>query len=342
MNRIATLSAAERQIIFTEAAERLQIQPVIVEKDFWVCWMLGFLFGRTDWSDALVFKGGTALSKVFGIIRRFSEDIDLSVSPAALGISEAGASAVGSRRKRDQWMAALEAACGRWVAEELQPELERIVSAVIGPGPSGQSWLEIETDAATQSPVLYFRYPTTVEAGASYIRRRVKLEFGSLTDQRPVGRHRVRPWAADILPSPLSEMGCNVVTLEAERAFWEKATILHAEYYRDPSTPMPGHYSRHYADTAAMASRQEVDQALADDALRERVVVWKSRFFARSWARYDLAVRGTFRLVPPTMRLAELERDYLEMRDMFLDEPAPFDAILETLRELEKRINRFP
>lgn len=342
MNRIVSILAAERRIVFEEAAERLQIQPVIVEKDFWVCWMLGFLFDRPEWADALVFKGGTALSKVFGIIRRFSEDIDLSVSPATLGISEADVNDAGSRRQRERWMEDLEAACSRWVAEKLQPELERSISAVIGARPSGQSWLEFETDAATHSPVLYFQYPGTLEAGAPYIRRRVKLEFGSLTDQRPAGDHWVRPWVADVFPAPLAEMGCKVVALEVERAFWEKATILHSEHHRDPATPMPGRYSRHYADVAAMAGREETERALANDALRERVVVWKSRFFARSWARYDLAVPGTFRLVPPAERLPELERDYQEMRDMFLDEPGTFDTILKTLHMLEDSINRRP
>ncbi|MEI6036141.1 MAG: nucleotidyl transferase AbiEii/AbiGii toxin family protein [Verrucomicrobiae bacterium] len=268
MNRIVSMAAADRGIVFTEAAERLQIQPAIVEKDFWVCWMLGILFGHTEWGNSLVFKGGTALSKVFGIIRRFSEDIDLSVSPATLGISENDLNGAGSRRQREQWMADLEARCGRWVAEHLQPELERSISTVIRAVSSGQNWLEFEMDAATHSPVLHFQYPTTMEAGATYIRRRVKLEFGSLTDQRPAGRHRVRPWVADILPAPLAEMGCDVVALEVERAFWEKATILHAEHHRDPSTPMPGRYSRHYADVAAMAARPEARRALADDALR--------------------------------------------------------------------------
>lgn len=340
MNRIASMPVAERRVVFAEAAERLQIQPVIVEKDFWVCWMLGLLFGRTAWSEALVFKGGTALSKVFGIIRRFSEDIDLSVSPVTLGISEAEVNEAGSRRQRDQWMENLEAGCGKWVTEQLQPDLEREISAVLGPRPGRQSWLEFETDAATHSPVLHFHYPTTLEAGASYIRRSVKLEFGSLTDQRPVGGHRVRPWLADILPAPLGEMGCDVVALEVERAFWEKATILHAEHHRDLATQMPGRYSRHYADVAAMADRPEAKRALADDVLRERVVDWKARFFARSWARYDLAKPGAFRLVPPAARVAELARDYQEMQDMFLDAPMAFDTILETLRRLEDRINQ--
>ena len=340
MNRIASIPVAERRVVFAEAAERLQIQPVIVEKDFWVCWMLGLLFGRAEWSEALVFKGGTALSKVFGIIRRFSEDIDLSVSPATLGISEAEVNEAGSRRQRDQWMENLEAACSKWVTERLQPDLEQSIRAVIGDRLGGQSWLEFETDAATHSPVLYFHYPTTLEAGASYIRRSVKLEFGSLTDQRPVGEHPVRPWLADILPAPLGEMGCDVVALEVERAFWEKATILHAEHHRDRATPMPGRYSRHYGDVAAMAKRPEAERALADEGLRERVVSWKAQFFARSWARYDLAKPGTFRLLPPTTRVAELARDYQEMRDMFLDAPMSFDLILETLRELEGQINQ--
>jgi hypothetical protein len=222
----------------------------------------------------------------------------------------------------------------------LQPELEKEIRAEIGQRAGKQNWLEYQLDAATHSPVLLFFYPSVLAAGASYIRRWVKLEFGSLTDQRPVGQHRVRPWLADILPAPLKEMGCDVVALGVERAFWEKATILHAEHHRDLVTAMPSHYSRHYADVAAMASRPETKRALADDALRERVVIWKSRFFARTWARYDLAQPGTFRLVPPSARLAELARDYQEMRDMFLDQPPQFNEVMETLKKLEVRINR--
>src|SRR5947209_14301933 len=156
MNRVASMPVAERRLVFAEAAERWQINPVIVEKDFWVCWMLGHLFGRAEWREALVFKGGTALSKVFGIIRRFSEDIDLSVSPATLGIAEAEVEQAGSRRLRDKWMENLETACGKWVEHQMQPELEQDIQAVLGQRPGGQGWLEFQTDAVTHSPVLLF------------------------------------------------------------------------------------------------------------------------------------------------------------------------------------------
>jgi hypothetical protein len=339
MNRFALMSVEDRLAVLAEAGERLQINPVVLEKDFWVCWMLGLLFGQAKRGEVLVFKGGTALSKAFGIIRRFSEDIDLSVSPATLGISELEGEQAKSRRQRDQWMGNLEAACSLWVRQQLQPELEHSIRAVLGARLRGQDWLDFETDASTHSPMLLFYYPSALAPGADYIRRWVKLEFGSLTDQCPTGTYRVQPWLANILPAPLAEMGCDVVALEPERTFWEKATILHAEYHRDPATPMPGRYSRHYADLAAMANRPEVEIALANYGLRERVVSWKSQFFARSWARYDLAKPGTFRLLPRDERAMELARDYQEMFDMFLDAPPSFKNILDTLRFLENRIN---
>jgi hypothetical protein len=69
-------------------------------------------------------------------------------------------------------------------------------------------------------------------------------------------------------------------------------------------------------------------------------VAWKGQFFGSSWASYDLAKPGTFRLVPPTARLAALRRDYQSMRDMYLSDPDPFDDILATLADLERRINQ--
>jgi hypothetical protein len=166
------------------------------------------------------------------------------------------------------------------------------------------------------------------------------MEFGSLTDQRPAGKHEIRPWVAKEFPELLTDFRCELVALEIERSFWEKATILHAEYHRDAAEPIRDRFSRHYADTAAMATRAELTSVLSNNELGQHVANWKSKFFAASWARYDLAKPGTFHLVPPESRKAELQKDYLAMRPMFLNEPPSFTSVLETLIHLESRINR--
>jgi hypothetical protein len=326
------LSPEERGLYIEQAALRRNVSPVVLEKDFWVCWLLGIVF-ESKFADSLVFKGGTSLSKVFGVIERFSEDIDLSLSPAFLRLPEAGT----SRNQANKWMTRAEAACGAAVQSQIGPAMESAVAAVLGR--SDQGWFEFLTDSNTNSPVLQFRYPSSQPAGFDYLKRSVKLEFGSLTDQQPVGRHPIRPWVAEVLPDAFPDWRCEVVALEVERSFWEKATILHTEYHRPAEKPTPDRFSRHYADTAALAKHPTASKAINQHDLRDWVVEWKSQFFGSSWANYGQAKPGTFRLVPPADRQAALRRDYQAMRDMYLTEPASFDDILATLADLEGRIN---
>ncbi len=327
------LPADERRLYIEQAAARRNVSPVILEKDFWVCWLLGILF-ESQFAGSMVFKGGTSLSKVFGVIDRFSEDIDLSLSPTFLQLPEAGT----SRNQANKWMTRAEAACEAAVQSQIGPEMEAAVAGVLGK--SERAWFEFLTDANTNSPVLLFHYPSSQPGGLDYLRRSVKLELGSLTDQQPVGRHPIRPWLADVLPESFPDWRCEVIALEVERSFWEKATILHTEYHRPAEKPTPDRFSRHYADTAAMAMHPTSSKAIDQHDLRDRVVDWKSQFFGSSWANYGQAKPGTFRLVPQPERQAALRRDYQAMRDMYLTEPTSFDDILVTLTEIEKRINR--
>ncbi len=326
------LPADERRLYIEQAAVRRNISPVVLEKDFWVCWLLGVLF-ESEFAGSLVFKGGTSLSKVFGVIERFSEDIDLSLSPTFLKLPEAGT----SRNQANKWMTKAEAACGISVRTQIQPVMEAAVEGLLGK--NEREWFEFLTEPNTNSPVLLFHYPTSQPAGFEYLRRSVKLEFGSLTDQQPTGRHPIRPWVAEVLPEAFPDWRCEVVALEVERSFWEKATILHTEYHRPTDKPTPDRFSRHYADTAALAKHPAAKIALDRHDIRNRVVEWKSQFFGSSWANYENAKPGTFRLIPPNERLPALRRDYQAMRDMYLSEPASFDDILSTLADLEARIN---
>lgn len=327
------LPGHERRLYFEQAAARRGLSAVVLEKDFWVCWLLDVLF-RSEFRDRLVFKGGTSLSKVFRVIERFSEDIDLSVSPSLLGLPEAGT----TRNQADKWMTLAESACTEAVREQFQPALEAEAKGVLGK-PERGAWFEFAADATSGSPNLLFHYPTDQPTGFDYLRRAVKLEFGSLTDQQPVGRHAITPWLVDALPDAIPDWQCDVVALGLDRTFWEKATILHAEHHRPAGKATPDRFSRHYADVAALARHPVTERAIADLDTCARVVGWKRLFFGSAWASYETARPGSFRQLPSDERLPALRRDFTAMRDMYLAEPPSFDAVLATLADLERRLN---
>lgn len=233
----------------------------------------------------------------------------------------------------------MQAQCGERTRSTVAPRLEAAITAQLGTRPEGGAWLGYEDDPVGRSPVLWFHYPSAQATGFAYLRRAVKLELGSLTDQQPTGQRPVRPWVADEFPAAFADWDCVLTALELPRSFWEKATILHAEHHRPAELPLPDRYARHYADTARLLQHPQADAMLADRALCARVVIWKSRVFARQWARYDLAQPGSFRLVPPPSRTTELARDYAEMRPMFLTEPPSFDTVLSQLAAAERRLN---
>jgi hypothetical protein len=337
--QFVALAPERRALAFAQTAARMAASSVMVEKDFWVCWLLGMLFADAELAPHLVFKGGTSLSKVYGVIDRFSEDIDLSMSPAFVGADEAAFEAMKSRTQRDAALSRMQAQCGERTRTLLMPRLEAAIVEHLGTRKGHAPWLRYEDDAAARSPVVHFEYPSTEGGGFDYLRREVKLELGSLTDQRPTEQHAVRAWVVDDFPAAFTDWHCQVTALELPRTFWEKATILHAEHHRPEDQATPDRYARHYSDMARLLGQESAGAMLADYATCARVVEWKTRVFARQWARYELAKPGTFRLLPPAPRLAALARDYAQMRAMFLAAPPEFDAVLGVLEAAERTLN---
>ena len=339
MSTFAKLATKERADFVREASARLDVLPMIVEKDFWVCWMLQQIFQSPTTSTHLVFKGGTSLSKVFGAIKRFSEDIDLSIAPELLGWKESELDEAPTPTQRRKRLEKLEAACIAKVQEHFQPELEKSVRAALGRKSDNGNWLSYELDATSKSPVLLFNYPSALPAVGGYIQPFVKVEFGSLTDQRPTGVHLVKPLLAEVIEAGFDDFQVKVVALEVERTFWEKATILHAEHYRPANQSIRERFARHYADVAALWEHPSRATALARLDLLARVVKHKSRFFASSWANYETAKPGSLKLVPPSHREADLAQDYDRMQTMFLAKPPSFSEVLRVLAEAEREIN---
>jgi len=337
LNGIARMSAAERAEVFAETAARKALPEAIIEKDFWVCWVLKQLFSIEALSGRLLFKGGTSLSKIFHAINRFSEDIDLAVDYAALGFTGARDPRKEgiSKNKRTAILAEMMAACEQYIGREFIDALKARCEEVLGPaGP----WA---LDVSEQDPnVVRFRYPTATTKSLTYVSPQVVLELGTHAEFVPRDRFTIRSFAAEEFPNLVADVDVDVVALLAKRTFWEKATILHAEYHRPQEKPLPDRYSRHYYDVAMLAQGTIRAQALADMPLLAQVVRHKETFYSSAWAQYARASPGSFRLLPADGRRAALERDYRSMGVMIFGEPPPFGTIMETLAALEQDNNR--
>ena len=121
------LPSDERCLYIEQAAIQRNISPVIMEKDFFVCWLLSILF-ESEFAESLVFKGGTSQSKIFCAINRFSEDIDLSLSPNFLGLPETAA----NRSQANKWRGKAEEACEHAVETQIMSMLEASALGVLG------------------------------------------------------------------------------------------------------------------------------------------------------------------------------------------------------------------
>ncbi len=342
MDDVARMNPGDRRDLFTEAAARQgNISAVVIEKDFWVCWTLKHIFAMGPAPAHLIFKGGTSLSKVYGVIERFSEDIDLSLSREDLGfVGEHDPYQAGSGKKKQALVDEIVSECRRAISTELLPRLQRRFESILGPDDASVSW-SLNPDASDPQTI-DFRYPPGIEARGEnpYVRKVVRLELGARSDHWPAHEGLVSSYAADVMPEQFKEPECRVRALVAERTFWEKATLLHAEAHKPLEKPLGSRISRHYYDVAKLYQSPFGPKALADRRLLEEVVVHKSLFFRSGWASYETAAPGTFRLIPPAERLASLNADYRTMQtNMIFGDSYEFEELMAILSELETTIN---
>ena len=324
MDRVARLQAAERSALFAETAARMKTTPAVAEKDFWVTWVLDRLFADPELARLLMFKGGTSLSKAYRLIERFSEDIDLILDWRALTGEDP--LAVRSKAKQERLNAAINDRAQAFIGDQL---LSRVAHAL---GELCQCAID-----ADDPHVINIRYPASFPD--RYLRPELRLEIGPLAAWLPHEDRLIVSYAAEQFPKVFERQECLVRVLKAERTFWEKSTILHQEAHRPAGNPQPPRYSRHYYDLARMASAPVKVEALRNLEMLADVVAFKQRFYPRGWARYDLAVAGSLRLVPDAAVLTAVAADYRAMTNMIFGTVPAFGEILETLRALEKEIS---
>jgi hypothetical protein len=298
--------------------------PAIAEKDFWVTWTPDKLFAHPELSRLLMFKGGTSLSKVFGLIERFSEDIDLILDWTILTGEDPQAHR--SKAKQEKLNKAINEEAQGYIAGDMRQLMAECIGTIC----------QCEVDGEDPH-VLNIRYPGSF--ADEYLRPELRFEIGPLASWLPFGEYTIRPYAAEVFPDVFVRSECRVKAIKAERTFWEKATILHHEAHRPAGNSQPPRNSRHYYDLARMAASPVKETALADLGLLASVVEFKERFYPRGWARYDLAQPGTLRLVPEGQVLAAVTADFRAMANMIFGEYPEIGVIMARLKALEDEIN---
>lgn len=330
MRKVAGFSDNDKRILFRNTADKMGLNDAIVEKDFWVCFVLDYLFHRSPWKNSITFKGGTSLSKGFNLISRFSEDIDLILDWRVLGYGRDEPWEKRSNTKQDVFNKEANIRAETFLAEIFCPAVREGLSQELG------YEADIYIDEAEKQTVI-FAYPKLfVNIGTLQV---IRLEIGALAAWTPAKETAIVPYVAEYYPDVFRQKTTDILTVAPERTFWEKATILHHEANRPEHLEMPQRYSRHYYDLYRMAVTPVKEAAFFRLDLLKRVVDFKMKFYPRGWAKYQEAVPGTLKLIPPEYRFSELKADYETMRDMLYGDVPAFGTVIETVRKLEKEIN---
>jgi hypothetical protein len=337
--QIIAASPRDRLDLFLATANRIGAPVGNVEKDFWVCWTLNSLYHeRPAGEPRLLFKGGTSLSKGYGLIQRFSEDIDVTVFRDDLDEAASVEELEGlSNKKRRAKLDTIRDACRAYITGPLRDFLTAQLADIT----NGAGRVEIdEADADGQTLLLW--YPEVEPRDGAYVRPAIRLESGAksaLDPNRPIA---ITPYvAAEAAGIDLTV--ADVTTIEATRTFWDKVVIAHGLrrwYERRGELRQAGQrVSRHYYDLHCLLGSETGKAALGDLDLGADCVRHARMFFDRP--DYDLAsaVPGSFAIAPTPEMEAALARDYANTTAMIFGTPPSFDDILASARQIEQDIN---
>lgn len=330
-----SLSRKDQAEALEVAAASTGCPPHLLEKDIWVVWTLSAIY-QSSFAHKLTFKGGTSLSKVFRIIERFSEDVDLTYDIRELvpDLLRNGDPIPASSSQAKKMTDKVRHRLADWIRNSLQPMLESAIQQEDIPARLSIAGKENEKIILTYTPT---------KQGTGYAASTIQLEFGARATGEPHQQYAVACDMAALFTNIRFPTALPLV-MSAERTFWEKATAAHV-YCRQGR--LRGHrYSRHWYDLAAMSLSGHADKAITDQQLAKTVAQHKSMFFAEkdageAWIDYFDAVTGDIQLVPEAGALELLKQDYSAMlEDGLLPlNPPSFAEIITICSELQKNIN---
>ncbi len=334
MRSFIDLPSAERAIYCRQAADALPypLPPAVIEKDFWVSWLLQVLMELPATQGRLTFKGGTSLSKAYGLIDRFSEDIDLVLDRALLLPNEATDPAALSNTKRKAYLDRLSESCSTWTTGTLLPALQARVAELL------------PTDTWTLSPQvkgketnLLFDYPGSLKGELGALLPHVLVELVPRADDEPNAPRPITPLLYEALPEALGSATFQVPTLAPQRTLLEKALLLHetvASLNRGSERK-----SRHFYDLLKLDAGGYAAQAMADRALFEAVVRHRRTFYRYNQLDYAAILRTGITIVPAAGDQADWRGDYARSAAMIYRDAPTFEELMLSAQHFQETFN---
>lgn len=333
-------SEDDRRGVFNATAQELGVLPSYIEKDFWVCLTLDILFNSQELkSHKMLFKGGTALSKVYGLINRFSEDIDIVIFRDDLGFDSdtdpTNRELDLSKNKRGELFKKLRDSCQLFMDGNLSKTLKDATDDF------GCFIYADPDDGDKQTTLLQYK---SLYAGADYIKPIVKIEGGARSGISPHQTETVKPYISKLVSNFISDLSVpNVVTIHPMRTFWEKVLILHGLHcgYRDENRipSEANRLSRHYYDVAMLSKSLVGAEALDNIDLLHEVREHNLIAFNQKWKCFDRAFPGEISIIPQLELTAVLAKDYSAMSGMIMGDVPSFESVIDEIKQLNDLIN---
>jgi hypothetical protein len=324
------LPQVTRQRIFATTSRRVGLPSVFAaEKDWWAAQTLFALFSM-ECADALLFKGGTSLSKGWQLLQRFSEDIDLAINREFLGFK-------GELKKAD--IRKLRRISYQYIKDEFTPALQKRFLDI------GFPEVEIIARATVnhdQDPVIIEVYYPKMTEIDTYIKPGVLVEIGCRSMNEPYTLRTVNSLVSQAFPEmAFSEKPALIPVVNPERTFLEKIFLLHEEFQRPPEKMRVNYLSRHLYDIEILSKTEFAELALRDGDLFASVVNHRRIYSPVSGVDYTKHQPGFIQIIPPKEVLPLWERDYELMRErMIYGKSKSFDVLISGITALQNRINQ--
>ena len=329
--KFINLSIEEQQDIIRRVQAENGMDLQIIEKDWWVTAVLRALFSL-PYAEHISFKGGTNLSKCWGLIQRMSEDIDIAIDREFLGFSgQLSKTQISDKLRR--------AACS-FVREKLQYEL---AEQMIKDGISKENFkvlVNITPISTTDPEIIEIEY-SPVFNNNPYIRSKVIIEVSGRSMSEPVVNVNLHSYIDDVYKNAsFAEPDVEVRAVVPQRTFLEKLFLLHEEYHKPIENVRMARMSRHLYDICQITNTPIAEEALNDKDLYLSVMEHRRVFIGLRGFDYSTLLPQTLSIVPPSDIQDLWRQDYRDMQEsMIYGKSSSFDQLIEKLKVLNARIN---